>query len=254
MKQSVGLFLVALFLAAGPLRIQAAEKPGEVLLDNLNKIFETMSQGALPPGEAASSLDTLKAAAIQALDKKELTPAFFDRYIRVLRIVRLVMATGPNDPEAANAEKEIGLFVKDVSGKEWNAEAPVSKKIGRFSEAVAAESAALRLTLTAPPGPGAAPGDEAVRAGNEIKPPQLIREVKPVYPQIALSARVQGIVIVEVRTDIRGDVKDIKVIKSIPLLDQAAIDAVKQWKYEPCFVDGKPREIIFTAVVTFSLN
>jgi len=93
-----------------------------------------------------------------------------------------------------------------------------------------------------------------VRAIGEIKPPKLIKKVEPVYPAIAMEARVEGVVILEVTTDIYGKVKNIKVLRSIPLLDQAAIDAVKQWEYEPLFIDSKPRGVIFTATVFFKLH
>jgi len=98
------------------------------------------------------------------------------------------------------------------------------------------------------------PGEEAVRAIGEIKAPQLIKRVEPVYPEDAYKARVGGVVILEVRTDIYGRVMALKPLRSIPLLDQAAMDAVRQWIYEPRIIDGKPREMIFTTTVTFVLE
>ena len=95
---------------------------------------------------------------------------------------------------------------------------------------------------------------DAVRAVGDIQPPELIKEVPPRYPEIARQARVEGTVILEAKTDEQGNVIDAKVLRSIPLLDQAAIDAVKQWKYEPCGSTGKPRKILFTVTVRFTLN
>ena len=93
-----------------------------------------------------------------------------------------------------------------------------------------------------------------VRAVGEIKPPKLIKKVDPVYPEIARQARVEGVVILECTTDIYGRVQNIKVLRSIPLLDQAAIDAVRQWVYEPMIINGRPRGVIFTVTVTFKLK
>jgi protein TonB len=93
-----------------------------------------------------------------------------------------------------------------------------------------------------------------VRAIGEIKPPRLIRKVEPTYPEIARQARVEGIVIVEATTDIYGRVQKVKVLRSIPLLDQAAIDAVRQWQYEPMIINGRPRGVIFTVTVRFQLK
>jgi TonB family protein len=95
---------------------------------------------------------------------------------------------------------------------------------------------------------------DAVRAVGDIRPPKLIEKVNPVYPPTARQARVEGIVIIEAKTDEQGGVIDAKVLRSIPLLDQAAIDAVKQWKYEPMLIDGKPRKILFTVTVRFALD
>jgi len=94
----------------------------------------------------------------------------------------------------------------------------------------------------------------AVKAEGDVKPPKLIKEVQPVYPEVARLARVQGVVILSVRTDEEGKVVDALVLRSIPLLDQAAIDAVKQWVYEPYVKDGKPVPIVFTVTVRFVLK
>jgi len=65
---------------------------------------------------------------------------------------------------------------------------------------------------------------------------------------------VEGVVIIEAQTDIYGRVQSVKVLRSIPLLDQAAIDAVRQWVYEPMVINGRPRGVIFTVTVTFKLK
>jgi TonB family protein len=95
---------------------------------------------------------------------------------------------------------------------------------------------------------------DAIRAVGEIQPPKLIKQVNPVYPEIARQARVEGVVIVEAKVDEQGNVINARILRSIPLLDQAAIEAVKQWKYEPLIIDGKPRKVIFTATVRFLLD
>jgi len=94
----------------------------------------------------------------------------------------------------------------------------------------------------------------AVRATGDIKPPKLIKTVQPAYPEEARKAGVQGVVIIEARTDIHGRVASATVLRSIPQLDQAAIDAVKQWVYEPMTVKGKPTGMIFTVTLAFKLD
>ncbi|MBM3284834.1 MAG: energy transducer TonB [Candidatus Aminicenantes bacterium] len=97
-------------------------------------------------------------------------------------------------------------------------------------------------------------GVEAVRAVGLIKPPRLVKKVDPIYPEIARQAGVEGVVILEAETDIRGNVVRVQVLRSIPLLDQAAVDALRQWKYEPVVIDGQPKGLIFTVTVAFRLK
>lgn len=95
----------------------------------------------------------------------------------------------------------------------------------------------------------------AVKAVGEIRPPQLINKVDPVYPELARRARVEGNVILNVRTDEDGKVDQIKVAQSKdPLLNRAAIDAVRQWEYQPFYYKGKRRPILFTVTVRFELS
>ena len=101
-----------------------------------------------------------------------------------------------------------------------------------------------------PPPPPTAP----VRVGGNIKPPTKTRDVKPTYPAIAQSARVQGIVIIEATIGPNGKVTNAKVLRSIPLLDNAAIDAVKQWEFTPTLLNGVPVPVIMTVTVQFTLQ
>ena len=68
------------------------------------------------------------------------------------------------------------------------------------------------------------------------------------------SARVSGVVIIEATIGTDGRVKDAKVLRSIPLLDQAALDAVKQWQYSPTLLNGVPVSVIMTVTVNFTLQ
>ena len=91
-------------------------------------------------------------------------------------------------------------------------------------------------------------------AGAAIRPPNKIRDAPPRYPRPAKEERIQGTVILEAIIDITGNVVEVRVLVSIPALDQAAIDAVKQWKYEPTLMDGVPVPIVMTVTVGFALT
>jgi protein TonB len=98
----------------------------------------------------------------------------------------------------------------------------------------------------APPAP--------VRVGGAIKQPTKIKDARPVYPPIAQSARVQGVVIIEATIGPDGRVQEAHVLRSIPLLDAAALDAVKQWQYTPTTLNGQPVPVIMTVTVNFTLQ
>jgi TonB family protein len=91
-----------------------------------------------------------------------------------------------------------------------------------------------------------------IRVGGQIKPPVKIKDVPPVYPAVAQSARVQGEVVIEATVGEDGKVADARVVKSIPLLDQAALDAVNQWEYQPSLLNGVPTPVVMTITVRFT--
>jgi TonB family protein len=92
----------------------------------------------------------------------------------------------------------------------------------------------------------------AVRVGGQIKPPIKINDVQPVYPAIARSARVGGLVTIEAMIGPDGKVMDATVVRSIPLLDQAALDAVQQWVYAPTLLNGVPVPVLMTVTINFT--
>lgn len=98
------------------------------------------------------------------------------------------------------------------------------------------------------------PPQAAVRVGGQIKEPKKLKNVNPAYPDIAKQARVQGVVILECTISPQGKVSDVKVLRGIPLLDQAAVDAVKQWVYTPTLLNGVPVPVIMTVTVNFKLS
>jgi protein TonB len=81
-----------------------------------------------------------------------------------------------------------------------------------------------------------------------------MREVEPAYPPLARSARVQGQVVLDVVIGKDGAVKSIKAESGHPMLVPAAIDAVKQWRYQPYKLDGKPVEVDTQVLVNFKLT
>jgi protein TonB len=94
---------------------------------------------------------------------------------------------------------------------------------------------------------------QPVRVSSGIKPPTRIKDAPPIYPDIARRARVQGVVILEAIIGADGRVQQARVLRSIPLLDQAAMDAVQSWEYTPTLLNGQPVPVIMTVTVQFTL-
>lgn len=101
--------------------------------------------------------------------------------------------------------------------------------------------------------PDAPPPPQPVRVGGAIKAPKKIRHVDPVYPRIAAVAHVQGIVVLECLLSPEGRVAEVKVLQGIPLLDEAAVQAVRQWVFTPTLFNGVPVPAIMTVNVRFAM-
>ena len=105
-----------------------------------------------------------------------------------------------------------------------------------------------------PPPPPAETRLTPVRVGGQVNTPALVHRVEPVYPAIAVQAKVTGTVILEATVNSEGRVEHVRVLRSVGLLDAAAIDAVKQWRYSPLVLNGISTPFILTVTLTFSLK
>ena len=99
-----------------------------------------------------------------------------------------------------------------------------------------------------------APPREPLHVGGHVEAPRKVTDVRPVYPPIALRARVEGIVILEAVIGADGRVERVRVLRSVPLLDQAAVDAVQQWVFQPTRLNGEAIPVVMTVTVDFRLR
>jgi periplasmic protein TonB len=133
---------------------------------------------------------------------------------------------GPTDFDAVGGDAHAAAFLPSVSGSEL-----------------------------LPPPPPAPPAPVApIRVGGAIRAPQKIRDVAPRYPAIAQASKVQGVVILEAVIGEDGTVRDVRVLRGQPLLDDAAADAVRQWRFTPTLLNGQPIPVVMTVTVSFRLN
>ena len=111
--------------------------------------------------------------------------------------------------------------------------------------------------FAAPAAPAAAPVPDQVplRPGGDVKRPLKIRDATPAYPPLARAAHVEGVVIIEATIGPDGKVQDARILRSAnPLLNAAALDAVRQWEYTPTLLNGIPMAIVMTVTVDFRLR
>ncbi len=103
-----------------------------------------------------------------------------------------------------------------------------------------------RVSVLIPAGP--------IRVGNDVPVPRKIKDIRPTYPPDAQTAHVQGVVVLDATIDSDGKVSMARVVRSIPLLDAAAVAAVRQWEFTPTFIDGRAVPVITTVTVNFAVE
>jgi protein TonB len=91
-----------------------------------------------------------------------------------------------------------------------------------------------------------------LRTSGAIKPPDLLHRVEPIYSALAAVAHISGVVVVEATVDVDGFIESVNVLRSTsPLLDKAATDALKQWRYAPLVIAGLPTRFVVTVTFNF---
>jgi protein TonB len=104
------------------------------------------------------------------------------------------------------------------------------------------------LPLETPP-----PPRKLVRVGGAIVAPKLVHRVAPAYPELAALTRIHGVVILEATVDEAGRVQSVSILRGQPVLQEAAVEAVKQWRYQPLLLNGEATPFILTVTLNFNL-
>ena len=211
-----------------------------VTLDELGRVAETRVVGFAVDSNAGQ------------LKFTNVSPAEIDRMVRTSK-----------PPEWAELRRILDAFIRSAVSavQQWRYDPPYQAPIS-FPVTInfTLSSSTSESSMPPPPPPPPPPGptswtlDGAARVGSGVKAPMKIRDVRPVYPPIAIASRVQGVVILEARIEPDGRVGDVRVLRSIPLLDQAAIDAVRQWQFTPTVLNGHAVPVVMTLTVAFTLR
>jgi protein TonB len=179
----------------------------------------------------------------------------------------LVRLTGAQPASDVERERVIAAFAAAATNgvAAWRYEPPFNAPLA-FSMSLsfnAEEAATVTQSVTGPGGRSGAAGAavplriqetltvghaSSFRAGAGFA---QTKHVDPVYPETARSTRVSGVVILEASIDVQGRVSDVRILRSVPLLDRAALDAVRQWEYAPTLLNGAPVPVIMTLTMQF---
>jgi TonB family protein len=122
----------------------------------------------------------------------------------------------------------------------------------RFAESETLLARATALRTRGLPEP-ITPGSMAGQRGGNINPPMKLKDVRPVYPRIALTSRTVGTVVLEATIGRDGSVFNARVLRSLAPLDQAALGAVRLWQFSPTLLNGRPIDVAMTVTMNFEL-
>jgi protein TonB len=109
-------------------------------------------------------------------------------------------------------------------------------------------------TVAAPLAPKENRPKAPVRVGGRVREPKLILKIDPTYPPLARQTHMEGVVVIDAVLDEQGNVVEAKVTSGPPLLIQAALDAVRKWRYEPTYLNDQPVAVQLNVTVSFRLS
>ena len=149
----------------------------------------------------------------------------------------------PVDPPEGIA-RETGLEGISVPRSSSDASLVVEHGVGSFGLEI--------VGVAPPPAPPQHQGPIHLHSG--MQAPSKVVDVAPQYPPLARAAHVEGVVILEAVIDADGSVTSVKVLRSIPLLDEAAVSAVRGWRFTPARLNGQAVPVVMTVTLNFTLQ
>jgi TonB family protein len=244
--------------AAGQLDVKTADRATQlVTADDRTKV----TRG----GELLSLREIEIGSAIQAIVEPETTrasaiavTAFFCRLTKVDATVPGEVTVETRDGKAlvvaVDGETRLMKVQRSVALGDFQPGQQVWLSLATGHPPRAAEIS--RAVVGGVPGgkPNDPPAPAPVRVGRNVPEPRKLKDVRPVYPAEARAARIQGAVVIECIINEEGRVSDATILRSVPALDRAALDAVRQWEYAPTVIDGVPVAVNTTVSVAFALR
>jgi protein TonB len=217
--------------------VNAANPVSALSKSQMSKLF--LDKATWDDGVVVSPVDQLPESTVRSAFSKEVLGAPVSSAIERMRLMRKV--SGADMPPAVASDREVLAYVRLKPGA-----------IGYVS--LAADVTGVKVVATGGKAETTtAAGVAPVEVGGTVAVPQRLSHVQPVYPEMAKQGRVQGTVSLSVVISSAGAVERAKVVRSIPALDEAAISAVRQWKYSPTVVNGVAVPVTMVVHVNFAL-
>jgi protein TonB len=180
----------------------------------------------------------------------------------------------PPPPPAATPVRTVKVVQTDIVNGQLRTPTAIPKKVAMIKEEEAPPPMAAGVVGGVPGGvPGGQMGGviggivastpvavpkiatpQRVRVSAGVQQGNLVNQVKPAYPQIAKNARIQGAVVLQAEISKQGTIENLRVISGHPMLVPSALDAVKQWRYKPYYLNGEPVAVETTITVNFTLS
>lgn len=200
-------------------------------------IAQVVADGALPDPHRPMMFDT-----------SQFMPV--DIQLPQPRAVPQTRASNTASPDSAPVAPPDGVSAE--TERERTAPSPMgSIDGGESGPPIAFEHLGIAGTVPPPPAPPAPP---PMRLHSGMKAPVKTVDAAPIYPMIAKQTHIQGVVILEAVLDAQGQVASVRVLRSIPQLDRAALDAVQQWRFTPALLNGQAVPVVITVTVNFTLQ
>jgi protein TonB len=206
-----------------------------------------------------------------------LIPLLFTDALPKTQLLTLIVAPPPPPPPPPPAAAPVHI-VKQVQTDIINGQLRTPTKIPKKVEMIKEDEAPPPVMAGVVGGvPGGVPGGQMggviggiisstpvavpkvaaptrVRVSQGVTEGMVLRRVQPNYPPLARQARIQGDVVLQAEISKEGAIENLRVISGHPMLAPAAIDAVKQWRYKPYFLNGEPVAVETQITVKFSLS
>jgi len=180
----------------------------------------------------------------------------------------------PPPPPAAQQIKVVKQIISEINNGQLRTPTKIPEKVQMIKEEEAPPAAGIGGVVGGVPGgiPGGQMGGviggiisstpvavpkvatpQRVRVSQGVSQGLLIHQVKPAYPPLARQARIQGAVVLQAVIAKDGTIQGLKVVSGHPMLTGNAVEAVKQWRYKPYFLNGEPVEVETVVTVNFTL-